>query len=244
MNTTHSGARAQTRMHPDTRRPDHARTHAPAHEHACMRTHARKHTRTCKHAHAHPRYALDAVTYKHAPAQRACMHTHAVYARMYPHNAHTCARTRTREHACLAGWCQWEWWRSLRSPAGRAIPCIKLLPLPPPRGLHVSFPEGMVSCKPGRVLEPDICVLYGLRWMQSRCGSIGRRFSPRLQTASTSLLVSFSDGMVSCEPGPELVQRSPDFCWFKYLPQCWCGCMGRRIPWWRRCKSAVDQAGV
>jgi len=36
----------------------------------------------------------------------------------------------------LAGRCQWEWWRSLRSPSGRAMPCIKLLPLPPPRGRH------------------------------------------------------------------------------------------------------------
>jgi len=28
------------------------------------------------------------------------MHTHAAHARMHPHNAHTCVRTRTREHAC------------------------------------------------------------------------------------------------------------------------------------------------
>jgi len=112
-------------------------------------------------------------------------------------------------------------------------------------GLHVSFPEGMVSCKPGRVLEPEICFfLWGLRCLQSRCGCIGRRFSPRLQAVSAGLLVSFPEGMVSCRPGPELVLRSPDFCWVKYLLSCWCGCMGRRIPWWRRCKSAVDQAGV
>ena len=39
MSTTHTGARAQTRMHPGTCRPDYARTHAPAHEHVCMRTH-------------------------------------------------------------------------------------------------------------------------------------------------------------------------------------------------------------
>ena len=57
MYSAHTGARAQTRMHPGTRRPDYARTHAPAHEHVCMRTHTRKHTCTCKHAHAHPRYA-------------------------------------------------------------------------------------------------------------------------------------------------------------------------------------------
>ena len=59
MHTTHTGARAQTRMHPGTRRPDYARTHAPAHEHVCMRTHTRKHTRTCTHA--------------HAPAPRGCV---------------------------------------------------------------------------------------------------------------------------------------------------------------------------
>ena len=36
----------------------------------------------------------------------------------------------------LTSRCQWEWWCSLRSPAGRAMPCIKLLPLPPPIGSH------------------------------------------------------------------------------------------------------------
>jgi len=33
MHTTHTSARAQTRMHPGTRGPGLARTHAPAHEH-------------------------------------------------------------------------------------------------------------------------------------------------------------------------------------------------------------------
>jgi len=33
-----------------------------------------------------------------------------------------------------------------------------------------------------------------------------------MEAASAGLLVSFPDGMVSCEPGPELVPRSPDFC--------------------------------
>ena len=99
MYTTHTGARAQTRMHPGIRRPDYARTHAPAHEHACMRTHARKHTRTCKHAHAHPRYAHARSHMQACARTMCCMHTHAAHARMYPHNAHTCVRTRTREHA-------------------------------------------------------------------------------------------------------------------------------------------------
>jgi len=57
MHTTHTGARAQTCMHPGTPGPDYARTHAPAHEHACMRTHTRKHTHTCTLVHAHPRNA-------------------------------------------------------------------------------------------------------------------------------------------------------------------------------------------
>jgi len=35
--------------------------------------------------------------------------------------------------ACL---CLWEWWRSMRPPAGRAMSCIKLLPLPPPSGSY------------------------------------------------------------------------------------------------------------
>jgi len=82
MHTTHTGARAQTRMHPGTRGPDHARTHAPAHEPACMRTHTRKHTRTCTHA--------------HTPALRTCMQTHAS---MRPLNVHACIRTR-HMHAC------------------------------------------------------------------------------------------------------------------------------------------------
>ena len=53
MHMTHTSARAQTRMHPGMSGPDHARTLAPAHEHACMRTHMCKHTRTCVHTHAH-----------------------------------------------------------------------------------------------------------------------------------------------------------------------------------------------
>jgi len=76
IHTTHTGARAQTRMHPGTRGPDYARTHAPAHEHACMRTHTRKHTRTCTHAHAHPRYA-HARSHMQACARTMYMHAYA-----------------------------------------------------------------------------------------------------------------------------------------------------------------------
>ena len=96
----------------------------------------------------------------------------------------------------------------MRSPAGRAIPCIKLLPLPPPRGLHVSFPEGMVSCKPGRVLEPDICVLCEVRW----------------------LLVSGPKGRVSCRREHVLGLRLGlnDGC-YRLQSASGQGCMGRRF---------------
>jgi len=47
MHQTHANVRAQTRMHSDTRGPGHVRTHALAHEHACMRTRTHKHTCTC-----------------------------------------------------------------------------------------------------------------------------------------------------------------------------------------------------
>jgi len=97
MHTTHTSARAQTRMHPGTRGPDHARTHAPAHEHACMRTHTRKHTYTCPHAHAP---ALRKCTQAHACMRPHNVHTHAAHACMRLHNVHACIRTRTREHTC------------------------------------------------------------------------------------------------------------------------------------------------
>jgi len=62
----------------------------------------------------------------------------------------------------LAGQCQWEWWRSLRSPAGRAMLCIKLLPLPPPRSRH--WPVGGFQ-------QCGVCVL------SSCCSlSVTRRF--------------------------------------------------------------------
>ena len=97
---THTGARAQTRMHPGTRRPDYARTHAPAHEHACMRTHTRKYTRTYKHAHAHPRYA-QARNHMQACARTTCMHA---YARgICTHVPAQCSymRTYAHERTCL-----------------------------------------------------------------------------------------------------------------------------------------------
>jgi len=79
MHTMHTGARAQTCMHPGTRGPDYARTHAPAHEHACMRT---------QHPHMY--------TCARAPTLRTCTQSHAS---MRPHNMHACIRTR-HMHAC------------------------------------------------------------------------------------------------------------------------------------------------
>ena len=89
MHMTHTSARAQTRMHPGTRGPDHARTHAPTHEHACMCTHTCKHTRTCMHAHVH--------------ALRTCTQAHAC---MRLHNAHAFIRTLClgRPYLSLAVW--------------------------------------------------------------------------------------------------------------------------------------------
>jgi len=121
MHTTHTGARAQTRMHPGTRGPDYARTPAPAHEHACMRTHTRKHTRTCTHVHAQPRYARACShmqtcartmymhafargTCTHAPVQCSCMCTYA-HARTRLHmRPHSCKHTPTYFGCALIDW--------------------------------------------------------------------------------------------------------------------------------------------
>ena len=179
----------------------------------------------------------------------------------------------------------------MRSPAGRAMPCIKLLPLPPPRGrywpvggfqqcgvcvlsscynlsvvrpwrfmlgrdflpvltcqarllylsyslldsgragLLVSFPEGMVSSRPGQVLVLELRVFCWVMWLlQCESGCMGRRIPPWRRTASAGLLVSFPVGMVSCNRRQALVLVPLVFCWVKCLIQCWCGCMGRRIP--------------
>jgi len=108
IHTTHTSARAQTGMHSDTRGPNHARTHAPAHEHACMCMHTcntpahpcmRRHTR-----HAHARRHMHAGTCTHAPAQ---MHMHA-YARARANTHAQSARPRatTPTYFCcaLADW--------------------------------------------------------------------------------------------------------------------------------------------
>jgi len=121
----------------------------------------------------------------------------------------------------LAGRCQWEWWRSLRSPAGRTMPCIKLLPLPPPRGRH--WPVGGFQ-------QCGVCVL------SSYCSlSVVRLFF----VLRAGLLVSFPEGMVSCKPGQEL-GLLPHICRAIWLLQCGFGCMGRRVQSWRRAVPAMD----
>ena len=113
----------------------------------------------------------------------------------------------------LAGRCQREWWRSLRTPAGRAMPCIKLLPLPPPRGRH--WPVGGFQ-------QCGVCVL-------SSCGSlsVARRFF----VLRAGLLVSFPEGMVSCKPGQELGLFPHNFCRAMWLLQ---------VQSWRRAVPVMD----
>jgi len=122
----------------------------------------------------------------------------------------------------VAGRCQWEWWRSLRSPAGCAMPCIKLLPLLPPRGRH--WPVGGFQ-------QCGVCVL------SSCCSlSVDRLFF----MLRAGLLVSFPEGMVSCKPGQELGLLPHNFCRAMWLLQCGFGCMGRRVQSWRRAVPAMD----
>jgi len=108
-------------------------------------------------------------------------------------------------------------------------------------GLLVSFPEGMVSCRPGQVLVLELRVFCRVMYLlQCGSGCMGRRIPPWRRAASASLLVSFPVGMVSCNPGHALVLVSLVFCWVK----CWCRCMGRRIPPWQQAGPALDQADV
>jgi len=85
----------------------------------------------------------------------------------------------------LAGRCPWEWWRSLRPPAGRAMPCIKLLPLPPPCGSHWPV-GGFQQCR--------VCIL--------RCCcslSLARRLPCRVVVSNVDDDRSFlAPGSLSC----------------------------------------------
>ena len=112
MHTTHTGARAQTRMHPGigdhssssywfsnkqhylsctlahVGPTTHAHTHPRMNTQACARTRAN----TPAHAHmrTHPRYAQHASTCMHASAQCTCMYTHV----------HARTRLHMRTHSC------------------------------------------------------------------------------------------------------------------------------------------------
>jgi len=80
-------------------------------------------------------------------------------------------------------------------------------------GLLVSFPEGMVSCRPGQAVELELRVFNRVVCiLQCGCGCMGRRIPPWRRTASAGLLVSFPEGMVSCNPGHALVLVTPVFC--------------------------------
>jgi len=119
-------------------------THAPAqcsymrtYAHARTRLHMRPHS--CKHT---PTYFGCVLTdWVHTPAV-SCVWEDLISLWLFGFVCITLAWPRLRRQSWwlrlndLAGRCQWEWWCSLRSPAGRAMPCIKLLPLPPPRGRH------------------------------------------------------------------------------------------------------------
>ena len=122
----------------------------------------------------------------------------------------------------LAGRFQWEWWRSLRSPAGRAMPCIKLLPLPPPRSRH--WPVGGFQ-------QCGVCVL------SSCCSlSVARLFF----VLRAGLLVSFPEGMVSSKPGQELGLMPHNFCRAMWLLQCGFVWIGHRVQSWWRAVTAMD----
>ena len=112
-------------------------------------------------------------------------------------------------------------------------------------GLLVSVPEGRVSCRHEHVLGPGPGLSDGFYRLQSALGKgcMGRRFSSQLQAVAAGLLVSFLGGMVSCKMGPALVLCPTNYGGCSLL-QCWHGCMGRRIPWRRRCRSVVDQTDV
>jgi len=113
MNATHTSARAQTRMHPGTRGPNHARTHASAHEHAGMCTHPRRHIRTCTHVHA----PVLRTARKHMHAGIRTMHMH-VYARAR-------ANTPAHVHALVQKHAHIFWLRANRlGPYSSAVSCV------------------------------------------------------------------------------------------------------------------------
>jgi len=118
--------------------------------------------------------------------------------------------------------CQWEWWRNFRSPAGRAMSCLKLLPLLPPRDRHCPV-GGFQQC--GECVFSSCCSL-----------SVARRFF----VLRAGLLVSFPEGMVSYKPDQELGLLPHNFCRTMWFLQCGFSDMGRRVQSWRRAVPAMD----
>jgi len=81
-------------------------------------------------------------------------------------------------------------------------------------GLLVSYPEGMVSCRPGQALALELRVFYQVECLlQCGCGCVGRRILLWRRAASACLLVSFPEGKVSCNPGHAPVLVLLVFCW-------------------------------
>ena len=124
----------------------------------------------------------------------------------------------------LASLCQWEWWRSSKPPAGHAMPCIKLLPLPPPCGSHWLV-GGFQQC---RVCVLSCCCSLSVAWclqcrvlawywflLQFLCRMQGQLSLLCLLLKSedqAGLHVSFPEGMVSCKPGQGLGNLPQNFC--------------------------------
>jgi len=91
------------------------------------------------------------------------------------------------------------------------MPCIKLLPLSPPRGRHWTV-GGFQQC--------GLCVL-------SSCCSLS--VAQLFFVLRAGLLVSFPEVMVSFKPGQELGLLPHNFCRAMWLLQCGFSCMGRRV---------------
>jgi len=119
----------------------HSCTH-PHNAHACIRTNMHEHTSTCARTRATTYIFGCALTdWGHTPQLwfvfRKTLSLFGCLALFVLHSHGVVS-------GCnwwlwlggLTGWCLWEWGRSLRPPAGRAMPYIKLLPLPPPCGSY------------------------------------------------------------------------------------------------------------
>jgi len=81
-------------------------------------------------------------------------------------------------------------------------------------GLLMSFPEGMVLCKPGQALVVELPIFCWAMWLL-QCGfnCMGRRVPPWRRAVPVGLFVSFPEGMVSCKPGQALVLEPRILSW-------------------------------